>query len=121
MDAIAKLGRSAARASGMIETGGLWPTAMGARVRLAEGKLTVTDGSVIETKEVVGGYAVFDLASKLEAMEWSTHFMELHRLYCRRRAATSVLPARRPTGLPSDAPDVAAPFLRRYLADTGGR
>src|SRR6266404_1879746 len=43
-DAIAKLGEEAAKAGVLVEMGGLLPTAMGARVRLAGGKVSVTDG-----------------------------------------------------------------------------
>jgi hypothetical protein len=79
MDAIAKLGEEATRAGEMIDTGGLAPTATGARVRLSAGKLTVTDGPFTEAKEVVGGYAVFELKSKKEAIESAVRFMELHK------------------------------------------
>lgn len=51
----------------------------GARVRLASGKLTVIDGPFVETKEVVGGYAVFEVKSKKEAIEQTLRFMELHK------------------------------------------
>src|SRR5262245_50681683 len=79
MDGIMKLGEEAARAGVMVETGGLLPSAMGARVRLSAGKLIVTDGPFAETKEVVGGYAVYDLKSKQEAIEWTSRFMQLHK------------------------------------------
>jgi hypothetical protein len=79
MDAIAKLGEEAARAGTLVETGGLFPTAMGARVRLSKGQLTVTDGPFTEAKEVVGGYAVHELKSKDEAIEAAVRFMELHK------------------------------------------
>lgn len=79
IDAIARLGEEAARSGVMVEMGGLYPSAMGTRVRLSKGKLTVTDGPFTEAKEVVGGYAVFNVASKQEAIEWTTRFMELHR------------------------------------------
>jgi hypothetical protein len=79
MDAIAKLGEEAARAGTLVETGGLFPTAMGARVRLSKGQLTVTDGPFTEAKEVVGGYAVHELKSKDEAIEAAVRFMELHQ------------------------------------------
>src|SRR6476619_4713622 len=61
MAAIAKLGEEATRAGVMVETGGLLPSAMGARVRLSAGKLVVTDGPFAETKELIGGYAVYDV------------------------------------------------------------
>ena len=79
MDAIAKLGEEASRKGVMVEMGGLYPSAMGARVRLAGGKLTVTDGPFTEAKEVIGGYAVYEVKSKEEALEWTRRFMDLHR------------------------------------------
>src|SRR5262245_19558854 len=79
MDGIMKLGEEAARAGVMVETGGLLPSAMGARVRLSGGKLIVTDGPFAETKEVDGGYAVYDWKSKQEAIEWTSRFMQLHK------------------------------------------
>jgi hypothetical protein len=78
-EAIGKLGADETKAGRMIETGGLLPSAEGARVRLAGGKLTVTDGPFAEAKEVVGGFAVFELPSKEAAVESATAFMELHR------------------------------------------
>jgi hypothetical protein len=41
--------------------------------------VTVTDGPFTETKEVVGGYAQFELKSKREAVESAVRFMELHK------------------------------------------
>src|SRR5262245_57772434 len=79
MDGIAKLGEEAMRAGVAVETGGLLPSALGARVRLAGGKLLVTDGPFVETKELIGGYAVYDVKSKQEAIEWTTRFMQLHK------------------------------------------
>jgi hypothetical protein len=48
----------------MVEAGGLLPSANGARIRLSGGKVTVTDGPFTEAKEVVGGYAMFDVPSR---------------------------------------------------------
>ena len=79
IDAIAKLGEETGKAGIMVETGGLAPTATGALVRLADGKLTVTDGPFGEAKEVVGGYAIFELDSKEEAIEQAKRFLEVHR------------------------------------------
>jgi hypothetical protein len=79
LDAIHKLADEETTAGAMIDTGGLAPTATGARVRLAGGKLTVTDGPFTEAKEVVGGYAVFELKSQKEAIEKASHFMALHK------------------------------------------
>ncbi len=79
MDAIAKLSEEAAQAGTMLGSGGLGPTALGARVRLSGGKVTVTDGPFSEAKEVVGGYAQFELKSKEEAIKSAVRFMELHK------------------------------------------
>jgi hypothetical protein len=81
MDAISKLGEEASKDGSMIESGGLAPSAMSTRVRLAQGKITSLDGPFAETKEFVGGYAVFEFKSKQEAVESTLRFMELHRKY----------------------------------------
>src|SRR3974390_468221 len=79
MDAIAILTQEEVKAGTMLGNGGLGPTAQGARVRLSGGKVTVTDGPFSEAKEVVGGYAQFELKSKEEAVRSAVEFMELHR------------------------------------------
>ncbi len=62
----------------LVDTGGLLPSKDGARVRLTKGKLTVTDGPFTESKEVIGGWAIINAASKEEAIRIATEFMELH-------------------------------------------
>lgn len=81
IDAITRMSEEAAKAGTMRGSGGLAPTAQGARVRLSKGKLTVIDGPFTEAKEVVGGYAQFELKSKEEAIEGALAFMELHKKY----------------------------------------
>jgi hypothetical protein len=63
----------------VVDTGGLLPSKDGARVRLANGKITVIDGPFTESKEVIGGWAILNVASKAEAVRVATEFMELHR------------------------------------------
>jgi hypothetical protein len=80
MEAMDTLAGEMTKAGVMIDMGGLLPTAMnGYRVRLSSGKLSVTDGPFSEAKEVIGGYAVFDVRTKQEAIEWTMRFMDLHR------------------------------------------
>ena len=81
MDAISKIAEAESKTGTMLGSGGLGPTALGARVRLSGGRLTVTDGPFTEAKEVVGGYAQFELKSKEEAVESAVKFMELHKLH----------------------------------------
>jgi hypothetical protein len=80
MDAINKLAEEDKKAGRtMIGSGGLAPTAMGARVRLSDGQIKVIDGPFTEAKEVVGGYAQFEFNSKQEAVDAALRFMELHK------------------------------------------
>ena len=78
MAAIGKLAEEATKRGQMVDAGGLLPTSQAARVRVAKGKTSVTDGPFAETKELVGGYAVFDLKSKEEAVEMGRRFMQIH-------------------------------------------
>jgi hypothetical protein len=78
MQAIAVLGEEAGKAGVLVEMGGLMPSSAGARIRLDKGKLTVLDGPFAEAREVIGGYAVFSVPSKAEAMKWGERFMALH-------------------------------------------
>jgi hypothetical protein len=81
MDAIAQLAEESAKDGTMLGSGGLKPSGLGARVRLSGGKVTITDGPFAEAKEIVGGYAQFELKSKEEAVESAVRFMELHKKY----------------------------------------
>ena len=81
MEAIGKLAEEAVKGGTMLGNGGLTATAQGARVRLSGGNVTVTDGPFTEAKEVIGGYAQFELKSKEEAVESAVRFMELHKKY----------------------------------------
>jgi len=79
MDAIAKLAEESVKSGTMLGNGGLTSTAQGARVRVSGGKISVIDGPFTEAKEVVGGYAQFELTSKEEAVQSAVRFMELHK------------------------------------------
>ena len=56
----------------------LLPSSKGARVRVSAGKMTVTDGPFAETKELIGGFAILEAASKEEAIRLGKEFMQLH-------------------------------------------
>ena len=81
MDAIAILSEEAVKNRTMLGSGGLAPIEQSTRVRVSKGQLTVSDGPFTEAKEVVGGYAQFELKSKQEAIDGAVRFMELHRKY----------------------------------------
>jgi hypothetical protein len=63
------------------ETAGLKPTADAFRIRSKGGKLRATDGPFTEAKEIVGGYAIAEVASREEAHRLAEKFMELHRVH----------------------------------------
>ena len=54
---------------------GCLPSATGARVRLSNGNLTVTDGPFTESKEIIGGFAILQANSKEEAIESVRKFL----------------------------------------------
>ena len=78
MAAIGKLSEEHARAGILLESGGLMPSARGARIRVSGGKLSVVDGPFSEAKELIGGYAILRASSKQEAIELGKQFMSLH-------------------------------------------
>ncbi len=77
-EAIMKLGGEATEAGVLLDTAGLLPSASGTRVSLADGKMTVTDGPFTESKELIS-YALYEVRSREEAVEWASRFMRLHR------------------------------------------
>src|SRR5260370_21623667 len=78
MEAMAKLAEREIKAGRMIDSGGLMPVSMGAQVRITDSKLSVVDGPFVETKEMIGGYAIFELRDKEEAVAAGREFMQLH-------------------------------------------
>ena len=78
MEAMGKLADREIKAGRMLDTGGLMPVSMGAQVKITDGKLSVVDGPFVETKEMIGGYAIFELRDKQEAVASAKEFMQLH-------------------------------------------
>ena len=99
MDGMGKLVEEAMKAGWLLSTEGCLPSARGARVRLWDGKFIVTDGPFMETKEVVGGFAIIQVASKQEAIECTQYFLqaagggetEIRQLYEAPAAASATL------------------------------
>ena len=61
----------------LVSTAGCLPSSTGARLRVANGQFTVTDGPFTESKEVVGGFALLEVKSKEEAIEWGKRFLSV--------------------------------------------
>ena len=77
MEGIMQLGAEATKAGALLDTAGLAPSAAGARVGVTEGQLSVTDGPFAEAKELIS-YAIYQVRSKEEAVEWTSRFIRLH-------------------------------------------
>jgi hypothetical protein len=81
LEEMQKLTKRELEAGRLLENGGLMPIAEGAQVRIEDGRLHVVDGPFAEAKEVIGGYAVFELKDKKEAIASAMEFMQLHKDY----------------------------------------
>jgi hypothetical protein len=75
MERMGKLIEEGMKAGYLLGVEGCLPTAKGARVRLDQGRVTVVDGPFTEAKEVVGGFAILQAASKAEAIEYVRKFL----------------------------------------------
>jgi len=62
--------------AGKVVTTGALPM-NGTRLKLADGKFSVTDGPYIELKELTAGFAVIQAASLEEAIEWCKRFRKI--------------------------------------------
>ncbi len=81
-EAIRKLGDREMKAGRLLDTGGLAPPDQGAQVRLQNGKVSVLDGLFAESKEVIGGYAMFELRNMDEAVALAVELLNLHKGLC---------------------------------------
>jgi hypothetical protein len=75
MEQMTKLVEEGFKAGWLLATEGCLPSALGARVRASGGKVSVTDGPFIESKEIVGGFAILEAASKQDAIELTRKFL----------------------------------------------
>lgn len=107
------------KAGVLLNTNGLHPSSNGKRIKLADGKMTVTDGPFTEAKEIVASYAIFQVKTMDEAVMWTRRFLEvLGRGECELRQIFD----------PADfSPDVFSPEqaaheeeLRRQMAKNAG-
>ena len=89
MTRMGKLIEEGMKAGYLLGVEGCLPSVKGARVRLSNGAVTVTDGPFTESKELVGGFAILKADSKEEAIRLAKDFLnvagdgecELRQLY----------------------------------------
>src|SRR6266478_4595956 len=77
MARMGKLVEEGMKAGYLLAVEGCMPSATGARVRLSNSKVTVTDGPFTESKEVIGGLAILKANSKEEAIELARQFLQV--------------------------------------------
>ena len=78
MEGIATLGEEATRSGSLLDTAGLASSSLGSLVSVNSGGLSVMDGPFTESKELIS-YALYEVSSKDEAVEWTKRFMALHK------------------------------------------
>jgi hypothetical protein len=71
IDKMMKFNEDTVKAGILLAGDGLHPSPKGARVSFAGGKSRVTDGPFAEAKELIGGYWIWQVKSKAEALEWA--------------------------------------------------
>jgi hypothetical protein len=89
MATMGKLIEDGMKAGWLVATEGVNFGTTGVRVQKSAGKITVTDGPFVETKEVIGGYALLKAANKDEVVELTRQFLnvvgqgtcEIYQLY----------------------------------------
>jgi hypothetical protein len=77
MDEMGKYMEESFKSGVLLSAEGCMSSASGARVRLAGGKITITDGPFTESKELIGGFAIIQAASKQEAIEHTKQFLKI--------------------------------------------
>jgi hypothetical protein len=77
---LAKMGtfmEDVVKAGVLLSADGLHPTSRGKRIRLENGKVTVIDGPFTESKELIASYALFQVKTMEEAVEWTSRFLNV--------------------------------------------
>ena len=74
LDEMAAYHEELAKAGALLDGSGLKPTSRGWRVRYDGERRTVVDGPFVETKELIAGYTLIQVASREEALDWARRF-----------------------------------------------
>jgi hypothetical protein len=77
IEQMGKLMEETAQAGVLLAAEGVHASSKGARVSFSGGRRVVTDGPFAEAKELIAGFAIIDVASKQEAIEWATRFADV--------------------------------------------
>ncbi|MFF0343328.1 YciI family protein [Kribbella sp. NPDC004875] len=75
-EAVGKVVEDLSKAGVLLFAEGVHRSALGARVKVEDGRRTVTDGPFAETKELIGGMLVVEVRNRDEAIEWAARLAE---------------------------------------------
>jgi hypothetical protein len=74
MAAIGSFMVEAEQAGAIYLTGGIPPGPGGVSIEFDGGRRTLTDGPYADTKELIAGFAIVDVGSRDDAIEWASRF-----------------------------------------------
>jgi hypothetical protein len=77
METMGKLIEEGMKSGYLLAVEGCLPSVNGARIRLSNGEITITDGPFTESKEIVGGMAILQANSKAEAITHVKDFLKV--------------------------------------------
>jgi hypothetical protein len=78
-EGVGKVVEDLSKAGVLLFAEGVHRSSLGARVKVDDGRRTVTDGPFAETKELVGGVIVVEVRNRDEAIEWAARLAEALR------------------------------------------
>ncbi len=77
MDEMGKLIEESMKSGVLVATGGFQPSPKDVRVRSSKGQVAISDGPFTEAKELIGGFALFEVKSREEAIEMAKRFLRI--------------------------------------------
>ena len=77
IEGMSKLMEESSREGVLLAAEGVHPSSRGALLSFSGGKRIVTDGPFAEAKELIAGFAIVQVDSKDEAIEWATRFADV--------------------------------------------
>ena len=78
VDAMGRLAEELGKTGVLQSSEGMKPSSAGTRIRYSAGRRNVIDGPFAETKELIGGFAIVQVASKQEAIALAERVVTIH-------------------------------------------
>lgn len=78
VEAMGRLSEELSKTGVLLSSEGMKPSSSGTRIRYSAGRRNVVDGPFTETKELVGGFAIVQVASKQEAIALADRVVTIH-------------------------------------------